>query len=279
MARRVSRPAALRITWVVAPWGVSANMATLAAWACGVAAACALAWGTVAGWLAAAGLLQLWYLADHVDGQLARLRGTSSLDGVQLDYLMHHTLNLLIPLGAGFGLFVCLAEPLWLIVGTLWGVSLLLITLRHDARYKAFVGRLKRLEGRLEVVGGGGGRPQPQPALPRAGGRLAACLARKACETHVVMNLITAVAIGQWVLSDTTLAMARVYVAFATATAMAVTVWTIVRSQRGHEAEQEFARWYRVPEGSVLVFVDGRWVVMVGQAVPDVFESNTSGTA
>ena len=36
MARRISRPLALRITWVLAPWGVSANTATLAAWVCAV---------------------------------------------------------------------------------------------------------------------------------------------------------------------------------------------------------------------------------------------------
>ena len=56
--------------------------------------------GLACGWIVAAGLLQLWYLLDHVDGQLARLRGTASLDGVQLDFLMHHTVNLLVPLGA-----------------------------------------------------------------------------------------------------------------------------------------------------------------------------------
>ncbi len=261
MARRVSRPAALRITWIVAPWGVSANMATLAAWACGLAAAAVLAWGTVAGWLLAAGLLQLWYLLDHVDGQLARLRGTASLDGVQLDYLMHHTVNLLIPLGAGFGLFVRTAEPLWLLAGTAWGVSLLLIPLQHDAQYKAFIERLKRLEGRLEVVGGGGGRPEPQPPRPREAPRLAAWVARKTCESHVVMNLITAVAIGQWLLGDSSLATARVYLTLATATGLAVTVWTIARSQRRHAVEAEFAQWYRVPQGRELVFVDGRWVV------------------
>ena len=183
------------------------------------------------------------------------------MDGVQLDYLMHHTVNLLVPLGAGFGLFVRTAEPLWLVVGAVWGVSLLLIPLQHDAQYKAFIERLKRLEGRLEVVGGGGGRPEPQPPLPRDAPRLAAWVARKACESHVVMNLITAVAIGQWLLGDTSLATARVYLTLATATGLAVTVWTIARSQRCHAVEAEFAQWYRVPQGRELVLVDGRWVV------------------
>jgi hypothetical protein len=167
MARRISRPMALRVTRVVAPWGVSANAATLAAWGCGVAAAAAFGGGTVWGWLIGAVLLQAWYLLDHVDGQLARLRGTASLDGVQLDYLMHHTVNLLVPLGVGFGLFAREAEPLWLVGGLIWGGSLLLVTLQHDARYKAFTRRLKRVRGPLLVHGGGGGRPIPQPPVPR----------------------------------------------------------------------------------------------------------------
>jgi phosphatidylglycerophosphate synthase len=261
MARRISRPAALRITWLVAPWGVTANTATLAAWGLGLAAVITLTWGTLGGWLLAAVLLQLWYLLDHVDGQLARLHGVSSLDGTQLDYLMHHTINLLVPLGIGVGLFVRTAEPLWFVGGLVWGVSLLLITLEHDARYKAFYRRLKRLHGTLHVHGGGGGRPEPQPTLPRHPLRLAAWAARKACETHVLMNFLTLLAILQWCLGDTRLLGAQVGLVLLAPVALTVAGWTIARSQRAQAAEQEFAAWYRVPPGSELVFRDGWWIV------------------
>ena len=261
MARRISRPLALRITRIVAVWGISANEATLAAWVCGMAAAAAFGWGTVWGWLFGAGLLQLWYLLDHVDGQLARLRGTASLDGVALDYLMHHTINLLVPIGVGFGLFSRSVEPLWLLAGLVWGVSLLLITLQHDARYKAFVGRLKRLHGELHVQGGGGARPVAQPPLPRRPLRLAAWTARKACEAHVVMNLLSVLALGQLLLGDASLLAGRVYLVLAAAVAAITAVWTIVRSQRSQSAEQEFAAWYHVPPGCELVFFHGWWLV------------------
>ena len=72
---------ALRITWVIAPYGVSAHAATLAALACGLGGALALGWGTHAGCLLGVALLHTWYLLDHVDGQLARLQGVASLDG------------------------------------------------------------------------------------------------------------------------------------------------------------------------------------------------------
>ena len=261
MARRISRPVALRITRVVAPWGVSANMATLAAWVCGAGAAAAFGWGTVAGWLLGAGLLQLWYLLDHVDGQLARLRGTASLDGVQLDYLMHHTVNLLVPLGVGFGLFARRAEPLWLLGGLLWGTSLLLITLQHDARYKAFVRRLKRVRGRLQVWGGGGSRPSPPPSIPRDPLRLAAWTARKACETHVILNLLAVPALVQLALGDAALLAGRICLLLMAPTAAVTAAWTLVRSQQSRSAEREFAAWYRVPPGCELIFSEGWWIV------------------
>ncbi len=261
MARRVSRAAALRVTWLVAPWGVSANAATLLAWAVGMAAAAAFAWGTTGGWLLAVALLQLWYLLDHVDGQLARLHGTASLDGAELDYLMHHTVNLLVPLGIGVGLFLQSLSPAWFAAGLLWGLASLLITLHHDARYKAFFKRLKRVRGRLQVIGGGGARPSGQPPLPRRPVRLAAYLLRKACEIHVVMNLLTVIALGQWIFRDASLWGARIYLAAMAPLAIAVAAGTILRSMHNREAEQEFAAWYGVPRGYELIFRDGWWHV------------------
>ncbi len=261
MARRVSRPAALRITRLVAPLGVSAHTATLAAWGLGAAAAAALAWGCVEGWLLAALLLQAWYLLDHVDGQLARLRGTSSLDGAQLDFLMHHTIHLLIPLGAGCGLFVRRLEPLWFLAGLGWGLALLLITLEHDARYKAFIVRLKRLHGRLEVFGGAGGRPVPQPTLPRRPLPFIAWVVRKACEMHVVMNLLTMAALAQWLAGDGNLRIAAAYLSIMALAATLVAGWTLIRGQSEGRTEREFTLWFQLPPGHNLVFRDGWWYV------------------
>jgi hypothetical protein len=275
MARRVTRPAALWVTWVVAPWGLSANMATVAAWGCGAAAAVALAWGSVGGWLLGAALLQLWYLFDHVDGQLARLRGTASLDGVQLDYLMHHTMNLLVPLGVGHGAFVASGDPAWLWAGTVWGVAGLLVTVHHDARYKAFVQRLKRVRGTLQVEGGGGQRPEPQPAIPRHPVRLAAWAARKLCEMHVVMNLLTAVAVVAWLVGDDRLCLGRAWLAGMAAVASIVATVTLVRSQRAQASEREFAAWYRVPEGKGLTYRGGWWIVEAASSELDALPTQS----
>ncbi len=274
MARRVSRPAALRITRVIGPWGISANWITLLAWACGLAAAAAFGWGTADGWLLAAALLQLWYLLDHVDGQLARLNGTASLDGVQFDYLMHHTLNLIVPLGVGWGLFVQTAEPGWCFGGLVWGVSLLGMGVQHDARYKAFVQRLKALEGRLEVVGGGGFRRSPQPPAPRTPLRLTGWLMRKGCEPHVVMNLLTLIAVIGWLAESGHLRIAQCYLATASALSLMTATWTVVSSQRQGACEKEFAAWFRVPPGAELVLTGGYWTVVSAKMGEEHHEAN-----
>lgn len=267
VARRIARPAALRITWVVADSGLSANMATLAAWATAVVAAAAFGHGTIAGWLVGAVLLQIWYVFDHVDGQLARLRGTASLDGAQLDYLMHHTVNLILPLAVGYGLFRRSLEPVWLLIGLAWGLSLLLVTLHHDARYRTFFQRLKRLHGTLQVVGGGGGRPEATPAVPRRPLRLAAWTARKACEIHVMMNVLTIIAFIEWLASDRRLLLAQGYAAVSTVIAVVVTVASIAQSQRSQAAEVEFSAWFKPVAGSRLRCVDGWWQVEAEDAV------------
>jgi len=204
-------------------------------------------------------------LLDHVDGQLARLRKAASLDGTELDYLMHHTVNLLVPLGVGAGVFARTAEPLWLLAGLVWGIGALLVTLQHDARAKAFVKRLKRVRGRLEAIGGGGARPEPQPAVPRRPLRLLAWAIRKACEPHVVMNVLGLLTVGQWLIGDTRLVSGSIYLAAMGPLAIGVVVWDIVRSQRRGTAEREFAAWYRVPEGHELVFAEGWWFVQASE--------------
>lgn len=260
-ARRVSRPAALPITWIILPTGISAHWVTLAAWLSGLLAAVAFGIGSAAATLAGALLLQLWYLLDHVDGQVARGRGTDSLDGVQLDYMMHHTLNLLVPLGIGYGLARAMGHDAWWLVGAAWGLGLLLLGLDHDVRAKAMIQRLKRLHGQLHVIGGGGGRPSPAPGMPRRPlARLAWC-ARKACEAHVLLNMLSVVALGDWLWGRGPWLLAA-YAAGMALLALPLAGACIARRTAQQAAEREFAAWYRPPDDCTLVRREGNWYVV-----------------
>lgn len=235
----------MRLTWLLLPTGLTANGATLAALFAGMAAAVAFAFGAPWGWLAGAILLQTWYLLDHVDGQLARFHGTASLDGVQFDYLMHHTINVLVPLGIGFGLSRE-GIPAMILVGLAWSLGLLWIGLIHDTRYKAFVQRLKWLEGEWRVVGGGGARPVPSAPPPRSARPLVRWLIRKSCEIHVVMNLVALLAVWQWFATPAwRLGVLQVFAAYQACAAISVAGYTAWRDITAGETEREFARWYR----------------------------------
>jgi hypothetical protein len=260
-ARHISRPLALRVTWLLLPTGISAHTVTFIAWACAVAAAVAFGFGGTVGWLVGAGLLQLWYLLDHVDGQVARYRDRESLDGVQLDYLMHHTVDLLIPCGLGYGLFATSGSRVWLIAGIAWGLGTLLLGLEHDARSKAFIQRLKRLEGELRVIGGGGGRPSPSPPIPIGWLRRVAWLARKSCEAHVTMNLLAGLALATWPVPDLQI-VRNLYVAMMALLALPLATVQIMRNLRREAAEREFAAWYRVSDDECLVLEHGYWKVV-----------------
>ncbi|MGH7140442.1 MAG: lipopolysaccharide biosynthesis protein [Pirellulales bacterium] len=282
MARRISRPMALAVTWVIAPTTTSAHAVTCLAIVVALLAAACFAMGAAFACLVGAILLQVWYLLDHVDGQVARLRGTASLDGIQLDYLMHHVVNLVLPCSLGYGVWRTTGQELWLPLGFAFAAGLLLLGLANDTRYKAFIARLKQLEGIPLVVrpagptankteqegqslvvrdketrrqGDKGNSISPcllvplSPCLPAFAGRCPPYnlrhfvhLARKLCEIHVVMNCVTLLAVVRYLV-----AMPRImqcYLSVMAPLALLTAVATLTRDIRRGAAEREFARWY-----------------------------------
>lgn len=262
MARHVSRPLALRITWLVAPWGVSANMATLLAWAVGLVGAALIGTGTHWGWFGGAVALQVWYLLDHVDGQLARLHRTDSLDGKHLDYLMHHTMNVLVPLGVGAAVVAATGRLAWLLPAAVWAVAGMLLTAQHDARYKTLIARLQRLEGVLLVTGQGHSEPKAAARMPRDPLRLVSWTAHKLAEIHVVINTVSLLALAQWLAGDKPLLLVRGYLSAVALGAVAAAVWDVAKSQNRGAAEAEFQTWFRVPPGCRLLSSQGKWCVV-----------------
>jgi phosphatidylglycerophosphate synthase len=268
-ARRLGRPAALQVTRVVLRWGMTANHATIGAMVAALGAIVSFGVGGPLGWLVGALLLPLWYLLDHVDGQLARWHRTASLDGTTVDYLMHHSVNMLLPIGLGFGMMRETGSSYWCLAGIAWGWGSLVIGLRHDARYKAFMQRLKLLHGELRVVGGGGGRPEVA-TLPRPSWKQASrWIVLKAYEAHVVLGMLLLLATVRMVREDLGQFLSSCYVGILALPAPLLAVALVVKGFRSDEAEQEFARWYRVRETDSLEFRDGWWhVEPVAEAMP-----------
>lgn len=253
MARYVARPAALRVTRLVLPLGVGAHCVTLTALLVGLTAAVAFAQGSHGGLIGGAALLQLWYLLDHVDGQVARYRGTASLSGVYLDYLMHYVVHAACPFGLGWGLFVATADPLWLLAGASWAAGATLGALAGDCRLKAFFQRLKWMEGDRRVQGGGGGRPGPAAPPPSLLHpiRFLGFLAQKLCEMHVVLNLLGAVALVSVFSPDLAERLLACLAGTLALLAPGIAVARIIRAVILGLPEREFNQWF--PRGQAKV--------------------------
>ena len=135
-----------------------------------------------------------------------------------------------------------------------WDVWTLIAVLTEQRHHAHWDSRVEVVRARLE----GGADPNAGRFAPL---RLAAWAARKACETHVIMNVLTVLALGQLMLADTSLLAGRIYLLTMAPIAAAMTAFSIVRSQWSQSAEREFAAWYRVPPDCELTFSDGWWLV------------------
>jgi phosphatidylglycerophosphate synthase len=245
LARRVSRPSAVYGCWLAVRLGLSAHQVTAAAWLTSLAAAAAIGTGERSMFVLGVALAHLAFWLDHVDGQVARWRGTANLDGVYLDYLMHHAANLALGFALGYGLAVRTGDLHWTIAGFALGTGWALLSLHNDCRYKAFFQRLKAAAGSYRIDGGAGGRPQPPASWPRRGLAAIAWPAYKACEPHVVLLGLTAMAAVAVVLPSIWLTLWRGGVMVFAVVAPLLAVARIARSMRRGAVEEEFARWFR----------------------------------
>lgn len=245
LARKVARPSAVYGTWLAVRLGISAHQVTLAALIAGLMGACAVGTGTRSGFILGVALTHLAFWLDHVDGQVARWRGTSSLDGVYLDYLLHHALNLTQGFALGYGLATQTGDPRWAIAGFAIAAGWLGLSLHNDCRYKAFFQRLKRESRTYRVDAGSGGRPAPPPGWPRRGFGILTWPVYKSCEPHVVLiglsGLAAVAAIAPVFWLDT-------WKAAVLAMAIMAPMLAVARAGRAvkrHAVEDEFGRWFR----------------------------------
>jgi hypothetical protein len=245
LARRVGRPSAVYGTWLAVRIGLSAHQVTLAALLVSLAGACAIGMGQR--WLFVVGDLLLWlaFWLDHVDGQVARWWGTESLDGVYFDYLMHHAGGMALGFAVGYGLAAQSGEMTWTIAGAAIAVGWTLLSVQNDCRYKALFQRLKSTKGSYRTDGGAGGRPQPPAPWPRKGIGALTWPLYKACEAHVVLMTLTALALFAVAAPGLWLSLWGAWSALMAVLAPSLGIARAARSVRRGSVEEEFARWFR----------------------------------
>jgi hypothetical protein len=244
MARRVARPSAVYGTWLAVRLGASAHQVTTAALAASIGGAIAIGTGSRALFVLGVALLHLGFWLDHVDGQVARWRGTAGLDGTYFDYLMHHTANLALGFALGYGLAARSGELRWAFAGFAVSVGWALLSLHNDCRYKAFFQRLKSAKGSYRVDGGRGGRPAPPAPWPRRGRGILTWPAFKLCELHVVLIGLTGLAALAIAAPAAWLATWRCTMLGMAVLAPLLASARVARSIAQGSVENEFADWF-----------------------------------
>ncbi|WP_165221334.1 CDP-alcohol phosphatidyltransferase family protein [Aquisphaera insulae] len=245
LARRISRPSAIYGTWVAVRLGLSAHQVTAAALVASLAGAAAIGAGTPAGFVAGVIALHLGYWLDHVDGQVARWRGSASLDGVYLDYLMHHVVNMSIGFALGYGLAARTGQPAWTLAGFAVALGWAMLSLHNDCRYKAFFQRLKASSETYRVDGGSGGRPSPPAPWPRRGPGMVTWPLLKACEPHGVLLWLTGLAFLAVAAPDGWITCWRAATLVMAVLAPLLGAARVIRAVGRGAAEREFGRWFR----------------------------------
>jgi hypothetical protein len=249
LARRIGRPAAIYGTWLAVRLGLSAHQVTCLALAASLCAAGLIATGQRGLFIAGVALAQLAFWLDHVDGQVARWRGTASLDGVYFDYLLHHVGNLALGFSLGYGLSIQSGEPRWALLGFVIAGGWAVLSLHNDCRYKAFFQRLKSTEKRYAVQGGSGGRPAPPAGWPRRGAGVFTWPAYKLCENHAVLLELTILAVLAVFAPEVWRLSWRGFVVVMALMAPALGLARVGRAIALGAVEDEFGRWFREVEG------------------------------
>ena len=245
-ARRLARPSAVYGTWAALRLGASADGVTSACALASALGSIAVGTGTRRGFVAGATLHVLAYWLDHVDGQVARWRGTAGLKGVYLDYLMHHAQALGLGFALGYGLARSTGELAWSLAGFLVASGWTFLSLHNDCRYKAFFQRLKREPASYRVVGGSGDRPSAPMSWPGRGlGRWTWPLA-KACEPHAVLAGLVALATLAIVSPTGWMLAWKLAVGSMAVVAPGLALARIARAARRDAPGAEFDRWFRV---------------------------------
>jgi phosphatidylglycerophosphate synthase len=194
MVRNILRDAALPITWALLHTKVTANQITLLSLLVGLLGIAMFSTVSTLTFLLGTLLLQLWYLLDHVDGQLARYHQTASITGRFFDFLTHHIIHVAIFFALGVYMFNVTGNVMFMIWGFVLSLFMMSFNLIHDAKSKAFVEHMLKHET-IKIFERTKSESEAKQTYNLL--RLVFSWIHKCCEIHVLMNVLTAIAVIQ----------------------------------------------------------------------------------
>ena len=207
MVRNILRDLALPITWLLLHTPVTAHQVTTASLIIAVGGIALFAVESPAAFFIGALLLQLWYLLDHVDGQIARYRKTASLSGRFFDFLTHHIVHTCVFFALGLYAYGETGSFFYVIAGFLSALGIAVFNLINDTKCKTFIEKIdsaKEIQVKPEETQE---VQSPETRVSSNSARRIFSILHKLCEIHVLMNLLTLAAILDMFLPETEIRM------------------------------------------------------------------------
>lgn len=191
MVRYFFRDAALPITWLVLHTNISANQVSIFSVFVAVLGVAMIGLSSNAASLTGALLLQFWYLLDHVDGQVARYRKTSSLTGRFLDFMMHHFVHAILFFGLALYAYGATQNFLFIIWGFFACISMAMFNVIYDTMYKTFFERILSTGVQLFPKRGATDAGEPNLFKGKDALKILFSILHKSCEIHIAITVLT----------------------------------------------------------------------------------------
>ena len=150
-ARHIHLRISIYITWVLLHTPVSANHVTFTLFVVGLIAACFFSLGQPWMTLGGAILLQVRYVLDSVDGEIARYRKTFSTTGEYLDFIEHYVTGGLVFFALGVGLHRQFGGTIPIYLGFFSSFGFVLVNILYDGKGKYLLHHIIERIDRLKI--------------------------------------------------------------------------------------------------------------------------------
>lgn len=142
LARKWARPTAVYGTWLAIRLGLSAHTVTAFAAITWLLEAFCISTGDRFGFSVGVffGFTGFWF--DHVDGQIARVTKSETLEGIFFDFWIHTAHALVRAFGLGWGLYQATGYDLAILSGMAAGFGWVMLSYANDSKYKALFAHL-----------------------------------------------------------------------------------------------------------------------------------------
>ncbi len=200
--RYVTHKISIRIVKLLLHSSITPNQITLLSIVVGIISSIMFAVAIPVYFLAGALILELYYVIDAVDGQLARYKKLSSMTGGYFDYVSNYIVHPCVFFCIGLGLVRHSGDILPIVFAFSASVSVSLISVFSECKYNVFVSAIKKDSSvKVKKVTGEG-----KSEVKLSFSRYLFSLLHKLCTYPTIMNIIVLVSVLNMFFPETKIA-------------------------------------------------------------------------